>query len=121
MITSNLTVCVMKKKSTRGNKIMGTVIQTTLQELANTDSYTGTAESYAKSLGGTVVLHKHHATAARFPTRAAFNLFIKFLVNRDYNYRLTYATAQDVAFSIKSASLELRQFEEERFALGVLR
>jgi predicted nucleic acid-binding Zn finger protein len=76
------------------------------------------AENYGKSLGASVVLHKHHAVVSRFPTREAQNLFVKFLESRDYNFRLNYSTGNSVAFSLKAASLSLRTLEEERFALG---
>lgn len=84
------------------------------------NSTSTSAENYAKSLGAKVVLKRYHAEAARFPTRESFNLFIKFLVSRDYNYRLANSVAQEVAFSLKAASLELRKLQESQFELGVL-
>lgn len=77
-----------------------------------------TAESYARSLGAKVTLKLYHATADRFPTREAFNLFVKFLEARDYRFRLANSVSTDVSFSMKAASHELRKLADESEELG---
>lgn len=72
-----------------------------------------TAESYARSLGAKVTLRMYHATADRFPTREAFNLFVKFLETHDYRFRLANSVSTDVSFSMKPASHELRKLADE--------
>lgn len=90
-------------------------------QITDHSSVAASAENYAKSLGAKVTLLKFHATASRFPTRESMNLFIKFLGERDYNFRLDYSVASSIAFSLKPASLELRKLANaDDFHLGSL-